>query len=73
MNKIKYILIAVLAIVVSSCTSDPNGKNTEIVKEIPFSHVLEFKYKGHDYIKFKKYNHAGVVHSPDCKKCYNKK
>ena len=34
-----------------------------------FNYVKEFKYKGHEYIKFSANSSYGVVHNPECKKC----
>lgn len=31
-----------------------------------WDNIQEFKYKGHEYIKFSKHYQSGVVHSPDC-------
>lgn len=34
-----------------------------------FNYVKEFKYKGHEYIKFSANSSYDVVHNPECKKC----
>ena len=66
-----FTLLLNIAVIITSCHNQ-----TPTVKQAPsVDNVVEFTYKGHDYIMFY-YNsdgghtsRTGVVHSPDCKKC----
>ena len=56
------IIMIALAIVVGVCL----WINVSMLSSVICPKIaVEFKHKGHEYIKFE---HA-VVHSPDCKKC----
>lgn len=68
MKKILFLLSIVL---LSACNAKSNGSDTVHVKEgdVPFVHIITFKYKGHSYINF---GNDGVVHDPDCPYCYDK-
>ena len=73
----KKILFLVFCISLTSCGLNPNRMNNNFTSNnIPWECVTEFNYKGHDYIKFNEQfgykGFAGVVHSPECKKCLDK-
>lgn len=59
----------------SSC-SEPNNIEYQENNNADFVAIQEFKYNGHDYIKFVDAINPGgmkkqfvVLHSPDCEKC----
>ena len=56
------LLIAVIFVLIiwSAMSFYEKNENKELLNPI------EFKYKGHDMIKF----NSTVVHSPECKKCF---
>lgn len=69
MKKILFLVSLVVAMTVVGCTSQPRDINKPdgvMTDELPCNYVYEFKYKGHDYIKFSSGSTAGYVHSPDC-------
>lgn len=71
---ILVITLLIIAISAISCSSNPKRMGNHSTNEnIPWEHVTEFNYKGHDYIKFDEWfgyrGYAGVVHNPECKKC----
>lgn len=73
MKKFLFLVGLVVAMTVVGCTSQPrdiNKPDRVMTDKLPCDRVYEFKYKGHDYIKFlsRGYNctTAGYVHSPDC-------
>lgn len=75
MKKLFYIFI--VCMVVCSCSKSDKFQLRDFKLENDFyemtngawDNIQEFKYKGHDYIKFSKHYQAGVVHNPDCEKC----
>lgn len=73
MKKFLFLVGLVVAMTIVGCTSQPrdiNKPDSVMTDKLPCDFVYEFKYKGHDYIKFT-YGYldgstAGYVHSPDC-------
>jgi hypothetical protein len=55
----KKLIIGLL--VLTSCTE---GKEPILVN---YSEVIEFEFRGHQYIEFEKHNATWGVHNPDCK------
>lgn len=85
MKKILVIILGLVLLV--SCVSQGNYPVSNEPVEITninrdrqlFGKVIEFKYKGHEYIWFQ-YNYGyadghdgGIVHNPDCKHPSHKK
>ena len=52
-----------------SCDFVEQEKQFRNATDNTFNYVKEFKYKGHEYIKFSANSSYGVVHNPECKKC----
>lgn len=65
----KLLLVLIGLVSMCSCDSEPIVRSSEGTG--PFSEVTHFNYKGHDYIGFFTLNHSGIVHNPECKKCYD--
>lgn len=67
MKKPTLTLLALLALTLTGC--EDNRTQTEIDADIA-SHITEFNYKGHRYLKY--YHRAGnatvagITHDPDC-------
>lgn len=52
-----------------SCDAVEQERHFRNATDNTFNYVKEFKYKGHEYIKFSSNSSYGVVHNPECKKC----
>lgn len=69
-----FLFISIL--IFTSCTINKSEKTIESVKNtIPWEKVIKFEYEGHSYIKFyigdcEYSSTAGVVHDPECKRCF---
>lgn len=70
MKKIKITLLALCAVALTGCEEQ---KTQEQIDAGMASHITEFNYKGHRYLKYDsgegKYSIGGITHDPDCP-CY---
>ena len=79
MKKLLVCLIGVLMFGLCSCDGGQNVYRTDGEKNVIYINtgnvptsrydVVEFEYKGHDYIGFSGGHRFGVVHNPECKTC----
>lgn len=74
MKKI-FLLLCIMFAFAGCCNNNVENnpkyaRNNEVTGAYFNGGIIEFGYKGHDYIMFKKSNgyqgYAGVVHNPDC-------
>lgn len=71
MKKLTLTLLALLALTLTGCEYNrtPEQKQQEIDANIA-SHITEFNYKGHHYLKYDddngKWSVGGITHDPDC-------
>lgn len=78
MEKLKIIFKALfvftICVNIIACTTNTKPIYPEervMTREhVPFTNIVEFGYRGHDYIKFSTGHNAGVVHNPECH-CYH--
>jgi hypothetical protein len=53
--------LIILLIILTSCNKQPQPTM------VNNAHVIEFEFKGHQYIEFEKERMTWGVHNPDCK------
>lgn len=76
MKKSTVALLALLVLTLAACEDNrtPEQKQQEIDANIA-SHITEFNYKGHHYLKYDdgngKLSVGGITHDPDCP-CHQK-
>ena len=68
MTKTKLLLLALCAFALTGC-----GEQTQTQEQCDAemaSHITEFNYKGHRYLRYKvgigERGYAGITHDPDC-------
>lgn len=67
MKKLTTLLLALCAVALTGCE---NPKTQEQIDDGMASHITEFNYKGHRYLKYDsgsgKWAIGGITHDPDC-------
>lgn len=71
MKKLTISLLALLALTLVGCEDNRTQEQKQRAIDADMaSHITEFNYKGHRYLKYKEgsgdYKIAGITHDPDC-------
>ena len=67
MKKIIVFICAVCLIMLCGCSNSSNYVKKRIYgDEIPWEICYEYKYKGHDYIKWHAVYQGSATHNPEC-------